>query len=58
MTLNYRKGLMLDFLKPIIELENQIVYLYDLMNYSHFDISQELKILQAELVFLKKEIFV
>jgi acetyl-CoA carboxylase carboxyl transferase subunit alpha len=57
MTLNYRKGLMLDFLKPVTELENQITYLYDLMNYSNYDISQELDILQEELVLLKKEIF-
>ena len=57
MTLNYRKGLMLDFLKPVTEIENQITYLYDLMNYSNHDISQELDILQEELVLLKKEIF-
>jgi acetyl-CoA carboxylase carboxyl transferase subunit alpha len=57
MTLNDRKGLILDFLKPVIELENQITYLYDLTNCSNFDISQELNILQKELIFLKKEIF-
>nr|UEQ12138.1 acetyl-CoA carboxylase, carboxyl transferase subunit alpha [Batrachospermum sp.] len=57
MTLNDRKGLTLDFLKPVIELENQITYLYDLTNGSNFDISQELNILRKELIFLKKEIF-
>jgi acetyl-CoA carboxylase carboxyl transferase subunit alpha len=57
MTSNYRKGLTLDFLKPVTELENQITYLHDLMNYSDCDISKELHILQEELVSLKKEIF-
>nr|QHO64212.1 Acetyl-CoA carboxylase, carboxyl transferase subunit alpha [Lympha mucosa] len=57
MTLNDRKGLLLEFLKPVIELENQITYLYDLISYSNLDISQELNILQAELINLKQEIF-
>jgi acetyl-CoA carboxylase carboxyl transferase subunit alpha len=57
MNLNERKGLILDFLKPILELENQINHLYGLGNSNNFSISQDLNIFQEELRILKQDIF-
>jgi len=57
MTFSERKGLMLDFLKPIVELENQIIHLYDLGNSNDFNIDHDLNICQAELKILKQDIF-
>nr|UEQ11945.1 acetyl-CoA carboxylase, carboxyl transferase subunit alpha [Kumanoa mahlacensis] len=57
MTLNERKALTLDFLKPIVELENQITHLYDLGEHNNFVITQDLEIFQQELQSLKQDIF-
>nr|YP_009297780.1 acetyl-CoA carboxylase carboxyltransferase alpha subunit [Kumanoa americana]AOM67514.1 acetyl-CoA carboxylase carboxyltransferase alpha subunit [Kumanoa americana] len=57
MTLTERKALTLDFLKPIVELENQITHLYDLGEHNNFAINQDLEIFKQELQSLKQDIF-
>nr|YP_009313048.1 Acetyl-CoA carboxylase, carboxyl transferase subunit alpha [Dermonema virens]SCW21302.1 Acetyl-CoA carboxylase, carboxyl transferase subunit alpha [Dermonema virens] len=59
MTLSERKPLALDFLKPVVELENQILHLSDLIKSNSISIShsQNLDILQQDLVDLKQDIF-
>lgn len=55
--MNERKALVLDFLKPVMELENQIVHLNDLIRTNSISISQELNLFQNELLDLKQDIF-
>jgi acetyl-CoA carboxylase carboxyl transferase subunit alpha len=57
MTLSERKVLIPDFLKPVVELENQIKYLNDLVTSQNIGINQELSLFQCELGNLKQEIF-
>lgn len=57
MTLNDRKGLTLDFLKPVIELENQIDHLNDLIKINNISLNQELQEFSNELTDLKKSLF-
>nr|YP_009313254.1 Acetyl-CoA carboxylase, carboxyl transferase subunit alpha [Dichotomaria marginata]SCW21508.1 Acetyl-CoA carboxylase, carboxyl transferase subunit alpha [Dichotomaria marginata] len=52
-----RKNLVLDFLKPIGELENQILHLKDVITNNDITINQELLNFQYELVNLKQDIF-
>ena len=57
MGISERKTLVLDFLKPVIELEKQIVHLNDVITSNNIVISDELKVFQEELLDLKKDIF-
>ena len=57
MGISERKTLVLDFLKPVIELEKQILHLNDVMSTNKIIISDELKVFQEELLDLKKDIF-
>jgi acetyl-CoA carboxylase carboxyl transferase subunit alpha len=57
MSINERKALALDFLKPVIELENQIIHLNDFIRCNKISIGEELDIFQNELMDLKQEIF-
>lgn len=57
MGIGERKTLVLDFLKPVIELEKQILHLNDVVNNNKIVISDELKVFQEELLDLKKDIF-
>ena len=52
-----KKTLVLDFLKPVVELENQILHLNDLINDNNILINQEISGFQQELTDLKKDIF-
>lgn len=57
MGISERKTLVLDFLKPVIELEKQILHLNDVISTNKIIISDELKVFQEELLDLKKDIF-
>jgi acetyl-CoA carboxylase carboxyl transferase subunit alpha len=57
MSIGERKTLVLDFLKPVIELEKQIVLLNDVIHNNKIMISNELKVFQEELLDVKKNIF-
>lgn len=57
MGISERKTLVLDFLKPVIELEKQILHLNDVIASNNIIISDELKVFQEELLDLKKDIF-
>lgn len=57
MGIGERKTLVLDFLKPVIELEKQILHLNDVVSNNKIVISDELKVFQEELLDLKKDIF-
>lgn len=57
MTISEKKTLVLDFLKPVVELENQIIHLNDLVDSNKISISQEINDFQQELTDLKKDIF-
>nr|YP_009628720.1 acetyl-CoA carboxylase carboxyltransferase alpha subunit [Acrochaetium secundatum]QBX88503.1 acetyl-CoA carboxylase carboxyltransferase alpha subunit [Acrochaetium secundatum] len=57
MGISERKTLVLDFLKPVIELEKQILHLNNVISSNNIIISDELKVFQEELLGLKKDIF-
>lgn len=57
MTISEKKTLVLDFMKPVVELENQILHLNDVINYNKISISQEINSFQQDLIDLKKDIF-
>lgn len=57
MGISERKTLVLDFLKPVIELEKQISHLNNVISSNNIIISDELKVFQEELLGLKKDIF-
>ncbi len=57
MGIGERKTLVLDFLRPIVELEKQIVYLQDVISSNKITMINDLKLFQEELLGLKKEIF-
>nr|YP_009314893.1 Acetyl-CoA carboxylase, carboxyl transferase subunit alpha [Scinaia undulata]SCW23348.1 Acetyl-CoA carboxylase, carboxyl transferase subunit alpha [Scinaia undulata] len=57
MTNSERKTLMLDFLKPVSEIENQIKHLNDVIKDGNAALMQELNSFAVELRDLKKDIF-
>ncbi len=57
MTINDRKSLPLDFLKPVIEMETQIIHLSDLITDNDTGIDHSLDTLRQDLVDLKQDIF-
>nr|YP_009315708.1 Acetyl-CoA carboxylase, carboxyl transferase subunit alpha [Trichogloeopsis pedicellata]SCW24366.1 Acetyl-CoA carboxylase, carboxyl transferase subunit alpha [Trichogloeopsis pedicellata] len=57
MTITERKTSSLDFLKPVVELENQIAYLSELIIQNKINIDSNLDILYKDLVSLKQDIF-
>ena len=57
MTIPDRKSLPLDFLKPVTELENQIIHLSDLVKQNQTNVDHGLDVFQQDLVELKHDIF-
>nr|YP_009314687.1 Acetyl-CoA carboxylase, carboxyl transferase subunit alpha [Neoizziella asiatica]SCW23142.1 Acetyl-CoA carboxylase, carboxyl transferase subunit alpha [Neoizziella asiatica] len=57
MTINDRKSLPLDFLKPVIEMENQMIHLSDIITDNDTGVDHNLNILRQDLVDLKQDIF-
>nr|YP_009294273.1 acetyl-CoA carboxylase carboxyltransferase alpha subunit [Palmaria palmata]AOM67713.1 acetyl-CoA carboxylase carboxyltransferase alpha subunit [Palmaria palmata] len=55
--MNEKKTLVLDFLKPVVELKNQVIHLNDVISTSSISISQELNLFQQEITNLKQDIF-
>nr|YP_009313664.1 Acetyl-CoA carboxylase, carboxyl transferase subunit alpha [Helminthocladia australis]SCW21918.1 Acetyl-CoA carboxylase, carboxyl transferase subunit alpha [Helminthocladia australis] len=57
MTTSERKALSLDFLKPVIELENQILHLSDLIKHNRIIVNKDLDVFHKDLLGLKQDIF-
>nr|BBI37321.1 c-type cytochrome synthesis protein [Palmaria palmata] len=55
--MNEKKTLVLDFLKPVVELKNQVIHLNDVISTNSISISQELSLFQQEITNLKQDIF-
>nr|YP_009315504.1 Acetyl-CoA carboxylase, carboxyl transferase subunit alpha [Liagora brachyclada]SCW24162.1 Acetyl-CoA carboxylase, carboxyl transferase subunit alpha [Liagora brachyclada] len=57
MTIPDRKSLPLDFLKPVVELESQMIHLSDLVNHNKTNVDHDLDLFQQDLLELKHDIF-
>nr|YP_009315097.1 Acetyl-CoA carboxylase, carboxyl transferase subunit alpha [Titanophycus setchellii]SCW23552.1 Acetyl-CoA carboxylase, carboxyl transferase subunit alpha [Titanophycus setchellii] len=57
MTINDRKSLPLDFLKPVIEMENQITHLSELISCNDILLDHSLDTFRKDLINLKQDIF-
>nr|YP_009314276.1 Acetyl-CoA carboxylase, carboxyl transferase subunit alpha [Liagora harveyana]SCW22530.1 Acetyl-CoA carboxylase, carboxyl transferase subunit alpha [Liagora harveyana] len=57
MTIPDRKSLPLDFLKPVVELESQMIHLSDLVKYNKTNVDHDLDLFQQDLLELKHDIF-
>nr|YP_009312845.1 Acetyl-CoA carboxylase, carboxyl transferase subunit alpha [Helminthora furcellata]SCW21099.1 Acetyl-CoA carboxylase, carboxyl transferase subunit alpha [Helminthora furcellata]SCW23959.1 Acetyl-CoA carboxylase, carboxyl transferase subunit alpha [Helminthora furcellata] len=57
MTITDRKSLPLDFLKPVTELENQVLHLIDLIKQNKINVDHDLDIFKKDLLDLKQDIF-
>lgn len=55
--INNRNKVALEFLKPVSDLENQVLYLYDLVYSKKVSINKQLSLFQQELSNLKKNLF-
>nr|YP_009296436.1 acetyl-CoA carboxylase carboxyltransferase alpha subunit [Thorea hispida]AOM65371.1 acetyl-CoA carboxylase carboxyltransferase alpha subunit [Thorea hispida] len=53
-----RKRVSLEFLKPVNELESQLAYLYNLIDYKQLCIRKKLNCVQNDLFYLKKNLFI
>jgi acetyl-CoA carboxylase carboxyl transferase subunit alpha len=57
MSLSEKKSIIPDFLKPVVELENQIQHLNEIVTSKNISLDQKLSVFQAELHDLKQDIF-
>jgi acetyl-CoA carboxylase carboxyl transferase subunit alpha len=57
MSLSEKKSITPDFLKPVVELENQIQHLNEIVTSKNISLDQKLSVFQAELHNLKQDIF-
>nr|YP_009628919.1 acetyl-CoA carboxylase carboxyltransferase alpha subunit [Balbiania investiens]QBX88702.1 acetyl-CoA carboxylase carboxyltransferase alpha subunit [Balbiania investiens] len=57
MSLSEKKSITPDFLKPVVELENQIQHLNEIVTSQNISLDQKLSVFQAELHDLKQDIF-